>query len=532
MSLYTLLCIGVGILGVYALYTAPTFYKNSHIVQETSDFRVTKVGNTQLMPSDLWKLPIFTSPKDEKKWWEIQHFVGHIIEDQSDVVIEVVGDLSAPEQLEVTIDNLPMTEVLHRLGLIYIVALIYLLTAISVYRRHSSTSGFLCAFFLATTALYLICIAPVVHRPLFMNYALLRFLVILFFISSTGQLAIVHFSLVFPFRKRFLSIYPWVPLIFYGYSILISLLYIFGVIALATTLPLLGVWIMIMLGAFAHSLTSEADPFMKKQARNGIMAAILVVFFIVISMAVPWNISGGLVNNFALFSLMLPFALIASLDNNYLYQQRLISEHASQREKARIHRELHDTALNDLASISIISEGAQRFLSNESEKVRNRLRQIKDIATETSNQLRNFLWVIDDRKSSWPDLVEMLRKTGYDLLSPLNIAFDLQVERILMSSKPPTPAVKHAIHKIYQETIMNIIKHASSTTVRAKITINGKILSLEIEDNGIGFDQEEVESTSFGLENIRKRVDEISGNLCIETQPGMGTRIIVELPIE
>jgi two-component system NarL family sensor kinase len=126
----------------------------------------------------------------------------------------------------------------------------------------------------------------------------------------------------------------------------------------------------------------------------------------------------------------------------------------------------------------------------------------------------------------------MLRKTGYDLLSPLNIAFDLQVERILMSSKPPTPAVKHAIHKIYQETIMNIIKHASSTTVRAKITINGKILSLEIEDNGIGFDQEEVESTSFGLENIRKRVDEISGNLCIETQPGMGTRIIVELPIE
>ena len=476
------------------------------------------------------KLPEFTSSKNEKKWWQTQQQIQRAINGKDTVKIEITREGSPPEQLEAAVDKMSVEEVLKKLSVIYVVGLIYLLTAISVFRRHVSTAGFLCAFFLVSTALYLISIAPVVHRPLFMNYDLLRFFISLFFVSSTGQMAIVHFSIIFPSKKHFLSAYPWFPAIFYGYSVLISVLYLFGVIALATTLPFLIIWILFMLASFAHSLVREVDPFMKKQSRNGFFAAMLVVIFFVLSVVLPWDIEGSLINNFALFSLMLPFALIASMDNNYLYHQRLKAEQESETEKARIHRELHDTALNDLASISIIAEGAQRFLSDEPERARKRLLQIKGIATETSHQLRNFLWVIDDKKNSWIDVVELLRKTGYDLLNPQNIGFDFHAGPILLQTTSPGPAIKHDIHRIFREAIMNIVKHADAKMVKVTITVVGHNICFEINDDGSGFDQDTIKNTSFGLSNIQRRVDEIGGKLFIDSQPGIGTRIMIEMP--
>jgi len=531
ITLYVALSLGVGMLGIYALHKAPVFYSGSEMITESSDFQIKKVGSVSLTPSDIWKLPVFSSPKAERKWWKTQQQIHQEISGKSSVMLEIVRSGNPLEQLEVAIDETPITEVIKKLGVIYVVGLIYLISAISVFRRHLTTAGFLCAFFLGSTALYLISVAPVVHRLLFMDYDLLRLLVGLFFISSTGQLAIVHFSVIFPSKKHFLKTYSWFPAIFYGYSILISILYLLGIIALATTLPFLIIWIMFMLASFAFSLKSEADPFMKRQARNGFIAATLVVIFFIISVVLPLNIEGTLINNFALFSLMLPFALIASLDNHYLYHQRLDAERESQIEKARIHRELHDTALNDLASISIIAEGAQRFLLKEPDKVRNRLKQVMNIATETSNQLRHFLWVIDDRKSRWSDVVETLRKTGYDLLSTSNIGFDLYAELAFLKDSRPTPAIKHAIHKIYREAIMNIIKHAHATQVTATITINGYTICIAIEDDGSGFEKDTIKDTSFGLANIKKRVEEIGGQLEIKTVVGKGTRFFVEIPI-
>jgi len=530
LLLYVFLCIGVSILGIYALRTTPLFYQDSEIISDTSRFQIKKVGPVALAPTDIWKLPVFISPRDEKKWWETQQQIHQAIKGKKTVAIEIIRDENLREQLDVAIDKMPVADVLKKLSVIYVVGFIYLLTALSVFRRHATTAGFLCAFFLASTALYLISVAPVVHRPLFMDYELLRLLICLFFISSTGQLAIVHFSIVFPSRKHFLNTYSWFPAVFYCYSILISVLYVFGVIALATTLPFLILWVFFMLGSFAYSLVSEADPFIKKQARNGFLAASLVVIFFILSVVLPWNIEGELINNFALFSLMLPFALIASLDNHHLYHQRLKAEQESQVEKARIHRELHDTALNDLASISIIAEGAQRFLSKEPDRVRNRLQQIKDIATETSRQLRNFLWVIDDRKNNWSDVTELLRKTGYDLLSPLNIGFDFHAEREMLLAKLPSPATKHAIHRIFREAIMNIVKHANADMVTAVMKVKGQVIYIEIKDNGSGFDQEVIAITSFGLTNIKRRIDEIGGRLYIDSQPGEGTQVMVELP--
>jgi signal transduction histidine kinase len=530
LTFYVVLCVGSCFLGIYAMHSTPVFYLDSKPVSENYDFQIKKVESVLLIPTDIWKLPLFTSPSNEKKWWQTQQQLDLAIKGKKSAKIEIMRDGNSPEQVAVSIDMMSFEDVVKKLSVIYIVGFIYLLTAISVFRRHISTAGFLCAFFLASTALYLISVAPVVHRPLFMDYGLLRFLVTLFFISSTGQLAIVHFSIIFPSKKHFLKTYPWFPLVFYGYSFLISVLYLLGIIALATTLPFLIIWILFMLVSFAHSLVSEGDPFMKRQAQNGFFAAALVVIFFILSVVLPWNIEASLIDNFALFSLMLPFALIASMDNHHLYRQRLKSEQESEIEKARIHRELHDTALNDLASISIIVEGAQRYLSNEPERARDRLQLIKEIATETSNQLRNFLWVIDDRKNSWLDVVELLRKTGYDLLNPLNIGFDFHAGPILSQTTSPGPAIKHDIHRIFREAIMNIVKHANAKMVTVTITVKGHMICFEIKDDGCGFDKETIKNTSFGLSNIQRRVDETGGRLIIDSQPGMGTRIIVELP--
>src|SRR5690606_38475560 len=120
------------------------------------------------------------------------------------------------------VGRMPAGEIASRLGLIYIVATIYIFAAISVFRHHRRVAGFLCAFFLSSTALYLVSIAPVVHRPIALNPELMQLFIYTFFVASTGQISIVHFSMVFPERKRVLERYPWLPGGFSAYAALIS----------------------------------------------------------------------------------------------------------------------------------------------------------------------------------------------------------------------------------------------------------------------------------------------------------------------
>lgn len=517
--------------GVWALRHSPTLFFDDKPITLREGIQITHIDEIRIHPTDLWKLPTFTSPKDEEQWWEAQHRFSQLLHGQDHAIIEFKDRLQTSWQIVADIRRLSLPEAVERLALVYIVCIIYLSSSVTVFRRHANMAGFLCAFFLASTALYMISVAPVIHRPLFMDPLWLGVLIKVFFVASTGQISLVHFAMVFPERKRILVENGWLVAALYGYALLISVLYLYGMISLATTLPFLFVWIFVMLAAVAHSMFTASDEFMRKQIRMTFFALLLVSAFFIISIVFPWSMESSLINNVALFSLILPFSLILSLDNQRLYLDRIAVEVNSRKEKERIHRELHDTVLNDLASISIVTEGAHRFLDQDPLLVRQRLRQIRDYTKDASRQLRNFLWVIDDRQNTWNDVIDSLRRLGYDLLGHKQIAFEMETYGDQSAAPDPSPAVKHTIYQIFREALINITKHARASQVLATVTFGHACAVIVIADDGQGFDVDKVEGSSYGLKNIRQRIAEVNGELVIRSRPGAGSQIIVQLPL-
>jgi signal transduction histidine kinase len=530
IALMTAITAAMALLGGYALRAAPALLVDSDIVTAREGIEITRIGEVSLDPTDLWRLPAFSSPATEAAWWRDQKRLYESVANKNSVIIRFTDNTDTTWEVSADVGRMSLAQIAARIGLVYVVVAVYVVASISVFRHHKNLTGFLCAFFLSSTALYLVSVASVVHRPILMDPGLLRILIAVFFVASTGQISMVHFALIFPRRKRLLDRFPVIPALLYGYAAVISALYLSGTIALATTLPFLVVWLVVMLGSFVHSMVSLEDEFMGKQVRITFMAVLLVAAFFILSILLPWPEGENLVNNYALFSLMLPFGLILSLDNQRLYRDRIELEANARTEKERLHRELHDTVLNDLASIAIAVEGAEQC-SSDAERLRLKLEQIRNSTAESSRQLRNFLWVIDDRQNTWEDIANSLRRLGYDLLGHLDVTFDLASDIRGTQAVAPTPALKHTIYKVFREALINIGKHAAATRVESTLSVDDNRLEISVADDGVGMSPPGGgEPQGHGLKNMLRRVREQGGALAIHSVPGSGTRLVMQLP--
>jgi glucose-6-phosphate-specific signal transduction histidine kinase len=526
ISLMTAATVAMALLGIYSLWTAPALRIDSEIVNLRETIRITRIGDISLEPTNLWRLPAFSSPADEAMWWHAQEKLFRSTSGKNSVVIQFTDSTNTTWEVPADVDRMSPREIATRIGLVYFVAAIYIGAAIWVLRHYRNLTGFLCAFFLSSTALYLTSVAPVVHRPLMMEPRLLKILIDVFFVSSTGQISIIHFSLTFPQRKQILDHMPFIPAVLYGYAAIISILYLSKMIALTTALPFLIFWLVVMLGAFLHSMIATEDAFMGKQLRIPFVAVLLVAAFFTLSIILAWPETDSPINNYALFSLILPFSLILTLDNQRLYRERLDLESNTRLEKERLHRELHDTVLNDLATIAIAAESAQRC-SDDSARLHRKLEQIRNSTSESSRQLRNFLWVIDDRQNNWEDIANSLRRLGYDLLGHLDVSFDLDAD--IKSAVEPTPALKHTLYKVFRETLINIGKHAHATHVRSSLAVDETRLMISVSDDGVGMDPNRGPPEGHGLHNMQRRAREQGGELRIESRPLGGTTIVMQI---
>jgi signal transduction histidine kinase len=87
------------------------------------------------------------------------------------------------------------------------------------------------------------------------------------------------------------------------------------------------------------------------------------------------------------------------------------------------------------------------------------------------------------------------------------------------------------IFRIVQEALTNVERHAESARAEVSITERDGVIRIEVRDRGVGFDPEAVVDGHFGLEGIRERARLSGGSAAIESAPGKGTTVTVELPI-
>ena len=198
-------------------------------------------------------------------------------------------------------------------------------------------------------------------------------------------------------------------------------------------------------------------------------------------------------------------------------------------ERKRIARELHDETSQALATLLLAIETT----GAAPDQVGARLVQMKQLTKQT---LDNVHRMIHDLRPSFLDdlgLVSALRWAGESRLEPMGI--DLQFD-IAGAERRLGPEVETTLFRVGQEAISNIAKHAEANSVRIAVEFGRSYVRLQVEDDGKGFEPEAVPTLGqaargLGLLGMRERVALIGGTLIVESEPGKGTHIRVEMPV-
>ncbi|MFD1614626.1 tetratricopeptide repeat-containing sensor histidine kinase [Gelatiniphilus marinus] len=212
--------------------------------------------------------------------------------------------------------------------------------------------------------------------------------------------------------------------------------------------------------------------------------------------------------------------------NLMLSQQNNIEE-ARTLEKKRISQELHDGLLGRLFGTRLSLDSLNMNTTNEAIKTRSQyiseLKTIEDDIRKVSHEL-NTEFVSG---SGFIDIIKTLLETqtkAYGFNYKLKYHDDINWEDV--SNK-----TKIHIYRIIQEALQNIYKHANATLVKISFNVKKNVFCLTISDDGSGFDINKAKR-GIGLKNINSRVNEINGNLIINSQTNQGTTITIKTKLE
>ena len=200
-----------------------------------------------------------------------------------------------------------------------------------------------------------------------------------------------------------------------------------------------------------------------------------------------------------------------------LLVRRLLT--ASEEERRRIARELHDEISQLLTLIQISLDRIGDDSEGEVRDARKWLGRTLDEVHRIVHDLRPS--ILDDL--GLPAAVRWYAETH---LAPTGLGLHIEIEDEL-DLDPETDIV---LFRMAQEVFTNILRHAQARNVTVELYRDGPVLRLTVEDDGVGFDPGEREG-GVGLVGLRERADLVGGTLKIDSAPGAGTEIRLDLPL-
>jgi signal transduction histidine kinase len=207
------------------------------------------------------------------------------------------------------------------------------------------------------------------------------------------------------------------------------------------------------------------------------------------------------------------------------------SVEASERERVRWARELHDESLQELAALRIALSSARS--SNDPKVLERAAGEAIERATAAIDALRNL--ITDMRPASLDELgagpaLEALidrtrRLSGLSITAEIDLAYEAGRE-----DERHAPEVEVAMYRLVQEGITNAVKHAGDATVHVSIAESEEAVTIRVQDDGAGF-APDGQHEGFGLIGVRERVALTGGTLRVQSAPGAGTTLEASLPV-
>ena len=211
---------------------------------------------------------------------------------------------------------------------------------------------------------------------------------------------------------------------------------------------------------------------------------------------------------------------------NALEQERVLA-----RERARIAQDLHDDLGSSLARISLLS-GLVKEDKHHSGQVEDHINKIAQSADDTVRALEEIVWAVRPGSDTLQSLVEYIAHFANEQFADAQTRCRLDLPHDL-PELPLAPELRHNIFLIVKEALTNVLWHANATRVRVSATVTNGALEIVIQDDGEGFDPEAhaAEGRRNGLINMRRRAEVIGATLTMNSAPGKGTTIRLNVPI-
>lgn len=212
---------------------------------------------------------------------------------------------------------------------------------------------------------------------------------------------------------------------------------------------------------------------------------------------------------------------------------RMAQQHAVERDRARIAKDIHDDIGAGLTQITLLSELARR----EPGHADSQLDRISDAARDLTRAMDEIVWAVDPQHDTLASLMDYISAYAEDFLRTADI-------RCRIDLPPTLPAMqvdaelRYNLFLALKESLNNVVKHSGALEVWLRLQLHAKSFTLIVEDNGRGFKGVNGETSSAsaerlysgsGLLNLKKRLESVGGQCVIHSSAGEGTRVEMEV---
>lgn len=198
------------------------------------------------------------------------------------------------------------------------------------------------------------------------------------------------------------------------------------------------------------------------------------------------------------------------------------------RQRTKISRDLHDNIGSQLTFITSSLENIKYYFRDKSIDINQKVDAISHYTKQTIVELRDMIWAMNKDEISIEDLKNRIGNLiGTASEAKPEIRFDFQVNSTIDVQKKLTSFEGINIFRVIQEAVNNAVKHAQANRIEVSIEKQNGRLLFSVSDNGKGFDSSQ-NNSGEGLNNMKKRIEEISAEFSIESVVNEGTKVVIK----
>ena len=230
-------------------------------------------------------------------------------------------------------------------------------------------------------------------------------------------------------------------------------------------------------------------------------------------------------------------ASAAALIFYLLYRYRINELLKRQAIRNRIAQDLHDSVGSTLSSISVYSQVAKiQYERGNNSELKHVLDRIGVTSTDMISEMNDIVWALNPQNDNMDKIVQRMESFAKPLLKTKNISCDFNYDPAVLHLNLSMEKRKN-FYLIFKEAINNVLKYSNCRNLEISIQLLNQQIDLRVKDDGQGFDKDQLKTLAArsmsgnGLNNMKRRAEEMGGTCDIQSQPGKGTIVHLRFPI-